>query len=210
MRAAIRARAESLGVEKSKVSQQYIEEARARAVQGAAEARSRPPGSLDLSQISTGDEPRRKGADKWDDTLPTMLYDPADELTKEEQAEADKVGLLNPWEQAVYEFKESTWPGPPAVIKQVFVLAAVVCVTLVVIVGWDGVVRNVYTDMGMIPRKEDIPGELEDLNLPEGFTNNMNEDDISQLTQDMNKAAKAAGLSSPSVDALIQDTIPDI
>jgi len=128
MRAAIRARAQDLGVEKSKVSQQYIEEAAKRAAQSQGDSR---PGGLDLSQISSGNEPGSK-TDKWDDSLPTMLYDPADELTEEEQAQADVVGELPIFEQAMTEIKASKWPDLPTVIREVAVMFVVVAFTATV------------------------------------------------------------------------------
>jgi len=203
MRAAIRARAQDLGVEKSKVSQQYIEEAAKRAAQSQGDSR---PGGLDLSQISSGNEPGSK-TDKWDDSLPTMLYDPADELTEEEQAQADVVGELPIFEQAMTEIKASKWPDLPTVIREVAVMFVVVAFTATVIIGADGALREFYTNLGMIPRPEDIPGQLDDLDLPEGFTNNMNEEDLAKITDEMNKVSKSIGSSSsPSVNALLDNS----
>ena len=207
MRAAIKARTQDLGLEKSKISQQYIDEAykRARQAQG-----DRRPGELDLSQISSGDEPGSKN--KWDESLPTMMYNPEDELTEEEQAEADTVGQLPIFEQAMIEVKASKWPDLFTVVREVIVMFLVVAVTAGIIVGWDGFLREFYSDLGLIPRPEDIPGQLDDLDLPEGFTNNMNEEDLAKITDEMNKASKSGGAStsSPSVNALLDSNNPDL
>lgn len=207
MRAAIRARAEDLGVEKSKVSQQYIEDAQKRAAQSQGNNR---PGQLDLSQISTGNEPGSK--DKWDDSLPNVMYDPADELSDEEQAEADAVGQMSIIDQAITEVKASKWPDLGTVIREVAIMFVVVAVTGGIIIGADRALREVYTDIGMIPRAEDIPGQLDDLALPEGFTNNMSEDDLAQITDEMNKVSKSgkSSSSSPSVNALLDSKNPDL
>ena len=202
MRAAIRARAQDLGVEKSKVSQQYIEDAQKRAAQAQGDNR---PGQLDLSQISTGDEPGSKNNNKWDESMPNMMYDPADELSDEEQAEADTVGQMSIIDQAITEIKASKWPDLGSVLREVAIMFVVVAVTGGIIIGSDSALRELYTDIGIIPRPEDIPGQLDDLALPEGFTNNMNEDDLAQITDEMNKVSKSGGgsSSSPSVNALL-------
>lgn len=210
MRAAIRARAQDLGVEKSKVSQQYIEDAENRAAQAQGEGRP-VQGQLDLSQISSGNEPGGKRKEKWDESLPNMMYDPADDLTDEEQAEADFVGELPIFEQVVTEVKASKWPNFATVIREVVVMFVVVVATGGLIIGWDGALRNFYTGLGMIPTPEDIPGQLDDLDLPEGFTNNMNEDDLAKITDEMNQASKSPAVSkSPSINALLKSNDPDL
>lgn len=202
MRAAIRARAKDLGVEKSKVGQQYFDDAARRRVEQA--RGDNRPGQLDLSQISTGNEPGSNN-NKWDESMPNMLYDPADELSDEEQAEADTVGQMSIIDQAMTEIKESKWPDLSTVIREVVVMFFVVAFTGGIIIGADRALRDIYTDIGIIPRPEDIPGQLDDLALPDGFTNNMNEDDLAQITDEMNKVSKSGGASSssPSVNALL-------
>lgn len=211
MRAAIRARAADLGVEKSASTQQYIEEAKQRALNQ--QQNRQQPSGLDLSQISTGDEKKAKdGKEEWDESLPNMMYDPADYLSKEEQAEADKVGQLPIWQQAVEEIKASKWPDFGTVVREVALMTAVVALTGVIIINWDSTLRDLYTGLGMIPTPDDIPGQMDDLSLPEGFTNNMNEDDLAKITQEMNKAGKEAGLSSKSLETLMesQKSNPDL
>lgn len=200
MRAAIRARASDLGVEKSKVSQQYIEDAKRRAEANIANNR---PGGLDLSQISSGTPKTQK--QKWDEELPSMLYDPTDELTEEERREADKVGQLPFWEQGLNELQNAKWPDFASALREVVLMFVVVAFSGVLIIGWDKTLRGLYTDLGMIPRKEDIPGQLEGLALPEGFTNGMNEADLAKMTEEMNEKSSSAGDSSngsPSIDSL--------
>lgn len=207
MREAIRARASSLGVEKSVLSQQYIEEAKARAQQNVGQA----PGQLDLSQISTGNEPRKQA--DWDESLPTMMYNPEDELTEEEQREIDKVGQLPFWEQFLSEVRAAQWPDFWSAGREVLLLFLVAGLSGLIIINFDQAVRSVYTNLGFIPTKDDIPGQLEGLDLPEGFTNNMNEEDLLKMTEEMNQAGKAAGLAASEVEAVvesIQTQTPDL
>lgn len=199
MRAAIRARAAEMGVEKEDTS--WIEEARQRAIEE--KQNKQAAQSLDLSQISTGNEPGQKG-EKWDESLPNMMYDPADYLSEEEQAEADAVGQLPVWEQAITEIKASTWPDFGAVLSRLALLTAVIGLTGALIINFDAALRDLYTGLGMIPRPEDIPSQMDDISLPEGFTNNMDENDLARITEEMNKAGKAAGLSSKSVQLLME------
>lgn len=207
MRAAIRERAAEQGLEKSVATQQYLEEAKQRAINQRENRQA--AGTLDLSQISTGKEPGRKG-EKWDESLPNMMYDPADYLTPEEQAEADKVGQLPIWEQAVTEMKASKWPDFGTVIREVALMIAVVAVTATIIINWDSTLRELYTGLGMIPRPEDIPGQLEGLTLPEGFTNNMDENDLARITEEMNQVAQDTGMSPAAIDKLIESQNPDL
>ncbi|CAB9513260.1 expressed unknown protein [Seminavis robusta] len=203
MRAAIQERAKSLGYEKSKVSQQYIEQAQARARNQAANRAAGGGSNLDLSQISTGDEPKKKS--DWDESMPAMMYDPADELTEEEQKEADKVGQLPIWQQFMEEVQASQWPDLGSVIREMGVIAAVVVVTAALIINWDGFLRTFYTDLGLIPSPEQTNEQVLDVDLiPEGFTNNMNEDDLAKITQEMN----ARGSKSPSVEKLLDSASP--
>lgn len=208
MREAIRARADDLGVEKSKISQQYFEEARKRAEMNAANNR---PGGLDLSQISSGNEPKSQ-KQQWDEELPSMLYDPTDELTEEERKEADPVGQMQIWEQVITELKSAKWPDFLSALREVAVMFAVVAISGVIIIGWDKTLRSVYTDLGMIPRSEDIPGQMAGLDLPEGFTNGMNEEDLAKMAEEMNSKTpgKASRSGSPSVDALMGDSLKDL
>lgn len=188
MRAAIRERAGELGVEKSEASRIYIEEAAARA--RANVGNQQPSSSLDLSQISSGGE-KKSGKDKWDEELPTMMYDPADELTEEERKEVDVVGQMSLWEQAQEEIGAAKWPDFGSAVRTLFTMFGVIVLSATLIIGWDRTLRNIYTNAGFIPLKEDIPGNLQEgLELPEGFTNNMSEEDISKFTEEINKAGK--------------------
>lgn len=195
MRAAIRARADELGVEKDPATQQYIAEAAARAK--AAVGNKNPGSSLDLSQISTGEEPKKSGGGGggnalWDEDMPTMLYDPTEELTEEERKEVDQVGQMPILDQVLTELRASKWPDFGSALKQVGIVIMIVVVSAALIIGWDNTLRNFYTDLGFIPRKDEIPGQLQQgLELPEGFTNNMSDEDLSKLTKEMNEAGKS-------------------
>lgn len=205
IREAVRKRAEEVGAKKDTASQQYIEAATQRAIDNRNNAQQ--PGQLDLSQITTGNEPGTKKS-KFDESLPTMMYDPADDMTEAEQAEADPLGQQPIWEQAIEEIKASKWPDFGTVVREVSIMAVVVAVTGALIINWDVLLRDTYTGLGLIPRPEDIPGQLSDLDLPAGFTNNMNENDLAQITNEMNQAGKEAGLSSQALD--MQNSNPDL
>ena len=130
------------------------------------------------------------------------MYDPADYLSPEEQAEADEVGTLPIWEQAITEIKASTWPDFGTVMQRLALLTAVVGLSGALIINFDAALRDLYTGLGMIPRPEEVDRQMQD--LPEGFTNGMDEDDLAKITEEMNKAGKAAGLSSESVKLLME------
>jgi hypothetical protein len=215
MRKAIQERAKSLGVEKATLSQQYIDEQRQRALNERANRGSGARPTLDLSQISTGNEKSRgdsKG-NKWDENLPSMMYDPADYLTPEQQAEADQTGQLPLWEQFITEVNASKWPGFGSVVREIGVLTVVVCFSAVMIINLDSTLRQFYTSLGMLPTQEQINKPLLDIDLPSGFTNNMNEDDLAKITAEMNQLngdSKSSSTSSPSVNALLESTNPDL
>jgi len=209
IREAVRKRAEEVGATKDTATQQYIEEATKRAIEN--RANGQQPGQLDLSQITSGNEPGTRKS-KFDETLPAMLYDPADDLTDAEQAEADPTGQQPIWEQALTEIKASKWPDFGTVVREVSIMAFVVAITGAIIINWDALLRDTYTGLGMIPSPGDIPGQLQDLDLPAGFTNNMNEDDLALITNEMNQAGKEAGLGSKALDTLMesQNANPDL
>lgn len=213
MREAIRARTADLGLEKSKVSQDYFQEMSARASSqqqntGAAPSAPAPAPEedatqLDLSQISTqpmlGAKGNRANRGEWDEELPTMLFNPEDEMTDEEKKEVDKVGQLPIWEQALAELKEAKWPTPGAAFREVGLMIVVVCFTGALIIGWDSLLRDFYTTLGMIPNADDIKSSFQDINfLPDGWTNGMSEEDIAGLQEVIGKGASNAASSASS------------
>jgi preprotein translocase subunit SecE len=208
MRAAIRARTSEMGLEKSKVSADYIA-AKSTQAQGAG-----PPGAqqdpdsfggLDLSRISDQAPPGSKSS--YDESLPSIFYDPEDDLTQDEQDEVDPVRKENPFGQGLNELSNAKWPGPAAALREVVVLVIVVAVTAALIISWDQLLRSVYTTAGFIPSKEDLANyanRFDGLDLPTGWTNNMSEDDVAVIADQVNTvlppaAAAAAGSSLPQL-----------
>lgn len=188
---AIRQRTEALGIEKSKVSIEAIQAAQERAKAGVAN-QGESFQSLDLSQISQ-EAPRGE-----DNSMPAMLYDPAAEMTEEEMIEADPDGQLSFQDQVAKEISSATWPTPLAAFKEVGLLIAVVVLTASLIIGWDNFLRETYTNLGFIPKPEDIMKGSENMVLPDGWTNGMSEDDFMNFQDEVGKE----GSKSPSVSAI--------
>lgn len=189
IRAAIRSRTAELGIEKSKVSEEFIaqREAAARAA-GSARAKNEASesfGGLDLSQIRTTPD-----ATTVDDDLPSMFFEPEEQLSKEERAEADPVSELNVWQQALDELKQTKWPKPFAAFREVIVVLLIVAATCYMILSWDQFLRHVYTDwLHFIPTKEELANfsnRFDGLGLPEGWMNNMDSSDIEKLSDSIN------------------------
>mmetsp|Transcript_118688 Transcript_118688/g.332387 ORF Transcript_118688/g.332387 Transcript_118688/m.332387 type:complete len:303 (-) Transcript_118688:182-1090(-) len=190
-RAAIKERAESLGIEESKLSKDAIKAAEARAQQAAlnrGEGGGQLGQMLDLTQISNT-APR---GNKDDEDMLSFFDEPEDEMSEEEMKEADPTGQLSLQEWALYELKETSWPTPLAALKEVLVLVSVIAFTATLIVQWDSFLRTMYTDLGMIPRPEDIMQGSENIVLPEGWTNGMSEDDFMKYQDEVGKVASSA------------------
>ena len=207
MRAAIRERAAGLNIEKSKVSADYIAQ-KQQAAQSAG-----PPGAqksedvfggLDLSQIS--DTKLKNTGSDWNEDMPSMLYDPEAELTKEEQEEADPLMVKNPIEQALYEISQAKWPTTSAAIRDIAIMFGVIALTTVIIVGWDQLLRQFYTGVGFIPNKEDLANyasRFDGLDLPQGWMDGMNEQDIQQFSDKVNSVA-------PDIAPAVSDNLPSL
>lgn len=209
MRAAIRARTSEMGLEKSKVTADYIQQKQRQAVEAgvppavSSQASSDVFGGLDLSQISSAADATERGGSQWSEDMPSMFYDPDDELSEEEKDEVDPLRKANPIEQATNELGNAKWPGPAAALREVVVLAVVVAITAVLIISWDKLLREIYTSFGFIPSKEDLANyasRFDGLDLPKGWTNNMSEGDVATFTEKVNAVGssipKAAGSSS--------------
>lgn len=191
VRDAIKERAESLGLERSKVSVEAIQAAQEQA-KSAVENKQSGASMLDLSQISA-EAPRGE----MDENLPAMFFEPEAEMSEEEMIEADPDGQLSFMEQAMKEIKAATWPTPAAVIKEVALLLIVGGLSGVILINWDNVLREFYTNVGLIPSPEEITKGTENLVLPEGWTDGMSEDDYMNFRDEV-------GSSSPSVEAVKQ------
>jgi hypothetical protein len=198
VREAIRQRTEALGIEKATMSLEAIKQAEERAKQGIANG---PNQGLDLSRIST------VGPSSEQDDKPSMLYDPASEMTEEEMKEADPTGQLPIPEQVAIEWGGATWPTVGAALKEVALLVAIVAFTGGLIIGWDNVLRDLYTNLNFIPRAEDIMNGSENMVLPEGWTNGMSEEDFMKFQDEVGSAASSVG---SSVKSGIQSGFPKL
>lgn len=201
MRAAIRARAAKMGVEKSKVSADYIAQKNEAAKAAGPGGQTDPSmfGGLDLSKIS--DTKLKESATKWDNEMPTMFFDPEKELSKEEQEEADPLMTKSILEQYRYEISQAKWPTPFGAIREVALMMVVIALSTVLIVGWDRILREFYTSVGFIPTKEDLANyaaRFDGLDLPDGWMNNMNEVDVSQFSE---KLSTAPSVTIPPVES---------
>eukprot|EP00429_Kryptoperidinium_foliaceum_P004053 CAMPEP_0176007070 /NCGR_PEP_ID=MMETSP0120_2-20121206/3043_1 /TAXON_ID=160619 /ORGANISM="Kryptoperidinium foliaceum, Strain CCMP 1326" /LENGTH=295 /DNA_ID=CAMNT_0017339819 /DNA_START=62 /DNA_END=949 /DNA_ORIENTATION=- len=193
-RAAIKQRADSLGIEEAKVSKEMIKEKEER-VKAALESgadMSQMSQMLDLSQISST-APRGEDEDK-----PSIFYEPEDDMTEEEMKEADPDGFKSIPDWAMKELSLTTWPSPLAALKEVAILIAAVALTTTFIVNWDAFLREFYTNLGFIPRPEDIMQGSENLVLPDGWTDGMSEDDFMKFQDEVGKAASSAASSVSS------------
>ena len=203
MRAAIRARTADLGIERSKVSADYIKNREQQALTAGAQqereaAASAMFGGIDLSKISTdGSSVKVRG--ELDENMPTMFYDPEDEMTAEERAEVDPIMTQNPVEQATNELTNAKWPTLLSAGREVFLMVAVVAFSCLLIIGSDNLLRQVYTATGFIPSKEDIANyasQFDGLDLPAGWMDNMNEQDVAKLAEQFNVPPPSSNLPS--------------
>ncbi|GAX25779.1 hypothetical protein FisN_8Hh319 [Fistulifera solaris] len=193
MREAIRARTADLGMERSKVSADYIKNREMQALSGGAQqereaAASTMFGGIDLSKIST-DESSVANRGQWDENTPTMFYDPEEEMSLEERQEVDPVMMKNPIEQTISELSGAKWPTVWSAGREVLIMFAVVAFSCLLIIGADNLLRQLYTAVGFIPSKEDIANyasRFDGLDLPPGWMNNMNEQDVAKLAEQVN------------------------
>lgn len=179
-----------MGIEKSKVSAEAIAAAQSRAQAAVA---NRGSGELDLSQI-TQTAPRGENEDE----IPAMFYEPEQEMTDEEMKEADPDGYLSIPEQVMKEVSLATWPTPLAALKEAALVIAICLSTAFLVIQWDEFLRNFYTGLGFIPRPEDVMSGSENMVLPEGWTNGMNEADFMNFQDEVAKGASAAASSFKS------------
>jgi hypothetical protein len=104
-----------------------------------------------------------------------MFYDPADELTKEEQEAIDPIMKLPILEQLAYEWKKSTFPDLQTVLITVVAIIVSVTVSSYCIYWWDSFLRELYTRVHLIPTAEEIAeraNQLSGLDLPKGWMQN--------------------------------------
>jgi hypothetical protein len=185
LRRAIRERTEAMGLKKSALAEETKKELEERAKARIAAARAGEPlddtfGGIDLSKISQ-EAPRGR---QQDDNLPSMFYEPELEMTPEEMAEADPVGQMSIPEQFMDTMKTATWPKLTKVFKDVFILVTTILLSALLLVGWDGFLRDTYTSLKLIPTPEQITQPADNLVLPDGWTDNMSEDDLMKFQDD--------------------------
>jgi hypothetical protein len=212
MRAAIRARTQDLGIEKSKVSADYIAEreraAFAVGAAGASEDANRF-GGLDLSQISTQVKPTT--ASQWDENVPSMFYDPEDDLTVEEREEVDPVMKKSILQQGLNELQNAKWPTLGSALREVAIMLVVIVVTAALVISWDKLLRYVYTSVGFIPSAEDLrnyASRFDGLDLPPGWVNNMNDQDVASYSEQVNQITTLPTLPLQSESA--STTLPGL
>ncbi|EEC50205.1 predicted protein [Phaeodactylum tricornutum CCAP 1055/1] len=198
MRAAIRARTESMGIEKSKVSADYIAaKTKAATAAGSASAASENSdmfGGLDLSQINSE---KTISKSEWNEDLPSMFYDPESELSKEEQEQVDPVMSKNLVEQAMAEFSNAKWPDFASALREVGLMLVVIAVTGALIISWDKVLRGAYMSLGFIPTADDLANyasRFDGLDLPKGWMDNMNEQDVARIAEKVNTVTGSKSL----------------
>jgi hypothetical protein len=200
MRAAIRARTANLGIEKSKISADYIQQKQKMAMSagGARAAAEQTAGDtfagLDLSQISDGSTVRRRPPTNslWDndEDTPSMFFDPEERLSEQEREEVDPLIKKSIIEQGLNELKNAKWPDWASALREVVLMFAVIALTGALIIGWDKVLRYTYTDiLHFIPSENELANyasRFDGLDLPKGWTDNMNEADVQRLAEKVN------------------------
>lgn len=156
MRQAIRDKTKEMGLEKSVLSKQVIQQASARAMRGESPNLNNNNNALDLTKIR-GNIP---------DNMPTVLYDPEDEMSSQEQIEVDPVGQTSLLNQFQNELSNAKWPTAGAVVREVGIMILVVAATAALIILWDAFLRDFYTnELHLIPTKEEINTRFEGLEL---------------------------------------------
>mmetsp|Transcript_2978 Transcript_2978/g.8151 ORF Transcript_2978/g.8151 Transcript_2978/m.8151 type:complete len:319 (-) Transcript_2978:963-1919(-) len=197
IRDAIRARADEMGIEKSEEASPEAIAAAAEKARADIEARRGSVFDLDLTQISDD----TSAVDNDDDETPSMFYDAEAMLSEEQQAEADPTGQLPIMEQVKVEWAGSEWPDFFTSMKQMVILFAVIFITGGLIVTWDNFLRETYTDIGFVPRQEDVMKGMDNMVLPEGWLNGMSEQDVINFQNEIAAAAGGASSALPDISS---------
>jgi len=198
LRAAIRARTAELGMVEDQASKEYI----AAREQAAIEAGPGGPqndqvfGGIDLSKISS----TQVDGDKWNEELPTMLYDPVDEMTQEEQEEADPLMTKPLLEQAQYELSEAKWPTAGGAVREVLTMFLVAAGSVFFIDKADELIRALMVKIHFSPTEQEVVNYMnrfDGLDLPSGLMDNVNEDSLANMATQLDTATKGGGLPGP-------------
>jgi hypothetical protein len=193
-----------LGIEKSKISAEAIKAAQERALEAVANRGAGVGGPdqfsqlLDLSQISDA-MPRGPN----DEEVPSMFFEPELQMTEEEMLEADPVGQMSWTEQFKDAVEMSEFPTPGGALKELVILLLAGGLSCALIVGSDYYLRQFYTNVGFIPNPEEVVmRDTENVALPEGWTNNMSEEDFMKYQDSVGGTPTT---SAPKVGSLLQD-----
>jgi len=149
LRDRIRNRASDLDISKSVTTQEIIQKANEQASAG-----EKP--LLDLSKFEEDND---------------------DELSDEEKKEIDQVGEMNFLEQSLEELKLVKWPSFGSTLRLTGIMLIVFVVTATYILFLDNVLREIVTNAGFIPKPDDVL-DFSDLELPDGWTEFMTDEDI--------------------------------
>jgi len=149
LRDRIRNRASDLDISKSVTTQEIIQKANEQAAAG-----DKP--LLDLSKFEDDND---------------------EELTEEEKKEIDQVGEMNFLQQSIEELKLVKWPSFGSTLRLTGIMLVVFVVTAVYILWLDNTLRTIVTGLGFIPKPDDVL-DFSDLELPDGWTEFMTDEDV--------------------------------
>lgn len=188
MRDRIRARTADMGIAKSVATAEAIAEANRRAQSG------EKAGESELNMSVFAETPAAVFADA---NANPMLDDGTDSLTDEEKKEIDKIAQLNFFEQAKSEFSFAKWPSISATLKLAAAMFFLFLFTAGFILKADEVIRTVFTDVGLIPRPDQIY-DYSELQLPDNWMMDGGNQGIDGVA-DAVKSAAGASQSLPDL-----------
>ena len=84
-------------------------------------------------------------------------------------------------------------------VEYILLMGVVVAFSCLLIIGSDNLLRQVYTSVGFIPSQEDVANyasRFDGLDLPSGWMNNMNEQDVAKLAEQLNVPPPSSNLPS--------------
>ena len=153
---------------------------------------------LDLSQI-TSDAPRGK-----DDGLPAVMYNVEDDMTEEEMAEADPMGL-KPWnEQLVWVFSKAKFPSFFDALSETAILAATVIITGYTVANWDGLMKEIAFNYQGVPRPDAVVEAMDGLEAP-----TLSGAEMLKFLQEGSQQFTEA-VKDGSIKDILADNIPDL
>jgi preprotein translocase subunit SecE len=185
-------------MEKSQVTADYVARRTAEAQQAGSAAAANESNDffagLDLSKIRQAQTIDPNAPPPPDENLPSMFYEVDELLSDEDKAIADPASKLPILEQALGELQATKWPTPWAALREVGVVIIMIALTGYMVLAWDNGLRWLYTDiLHFIPSPDELAeytNRFDGLDLPPGWTDNMDEGDISKFSD--------AVLSAPS------------